>query len=124
RRGGAQLNRPRVALAEPVCGELRGAAARRTPRCRGVHQPARSPGAGRGLAHRGQHPPTPQRPRLPDPDRLRQGLDHHPPRTLIADGPTAGVQSLAFALAQTVAPALWTVAILGGVALSAGLAWP
>src|SRR4029453_2573307 len=41
---------------------------------------------------------------------------------LVAVG--APSQVLAFALAQTVAPALWTVAILGGVALSAGLAWP
>jgi hypothetical protein len=33
-------------------------------------------------------------------------------------------QVFGFALAQTVAPALWTVAILGSVALGAGLAWP
>ena len=39
------------------------------------------------------HPPTPQRPRLPDPDRLRQDLDHHPSRTLITDGPTTGARS-------------------------------
>jgi hypothetical protein len=33
-------------------------------------------------------------------------------------------QVFGFALAQTVAPALWIVAILGSVALGAGLAWP
>ena len=41
---------------------------------------------------------------------------------LVAVG--APSQVFGFALAQTVAPALWTVAILGSVALSAGLAWP
>jgi hypothetical protein len=47
------------------------------------------------------------------------------PRTsglLVAVG--APSQVLAFALAQTVSPALWTVAILGSLALGAGLAWP
>jgi hypothetical protein len=33
-------------------------------------------------------------------------------------------QVFGFALAQTVSPALWTIAILGSVALGAGLAWP
>jgi hypothetical protein len=41
---------------------------------------------------------------------------------LVAVG--APSQVLAFALAQTVSPAWWTVAILGSVALGAGLAWP
>jgi hypothetical protein len=41
---------------------------------------------------------------------------------LVAVG--APSQALAFALAQTVSPAWWTVAILGSVALGAGLAWP
>jgi hypothetical protein len=33
-------------------------------------------------------------------------------------------QVVGFGLAQLVAPALWSIAILGSVALSAGLAWP
>jgi hypothetical protein len=33
-------------------------------------------------------------------------------------------QVVGFALAQLVSPALWTVAVLGSVALGAGLAWP
>jgi hypothetical protein len=41
---------------------------------------------------------------------------------LVAVG--APSQVFGFALAQTVSPALWTVAILGSVALGAGLAWP
>jgi hypothetical protein len=41
---------------------------------------------------------------------------------LVAVG--APSQAFGFALAQTVSPALWTVAILGSVALGAGLAWP
>jgi hypothetical protein len=41
---------------------------------------------------------------------------------LIAVG--APSQVFGFALAQTVSPAWWTVAILGSVALGAGLAWP
>jgi hypothetical protein len=41
---------------------------------------------------------------------------------LVAVG--APSQVVGFALAQTVAPALWTVAILGSMALGAGLAWP
>jgi hypothetical protein len=41
---------------------------------------------------------------------------------LVAVG--APSQVLAFALAQIVSPAWWTVAILGSVALGAGLAWP
>src|SRR4029450_2039114 len=54
-------------------------------------------GAGGGLAHRVQHPPTPQRPGLFDPDRLHQRLDRRPPRTLIADwtssrGPISSVE--------------------------------
>jgi hypothetical protein len=47
------------------------------------------------------------------------------PRTsglLVAVG--APSQVLAFALAQTVSPAMWAVAILGSLALGAGLAWP
>ena len=47
------------------------------------------------------------------------------PRTsglLVAVG--APSQVLAFALAQTVLPAMWAVAILGSLALGAGLAWP
>lgn len=41
---------------------------------------------------------------------------------LVAVG--APFQVVGFAVAQTVAPALWTVAGLGSVALGAGLAWP
>jgi hypothetical protein len=41
---------------------------------------------------------------------------------LVAVG--APVQVFGFAMAQLVSPALWTVAILGSVALGAGLAWP
>jgi hypothetical protein len=41
---------------------------------------------------------------------------------LVAVG--APSQVFGFALAQTVSPAWWTVAILGSVALGAGLAWP
>jgi hypothetical protein len=41
---------------------------------------------------------------------------------LVAVG--APFQVVGFAVAQTVAPALWTVAVLGSVALGAGLAWP
>jgi hypothetical protein len=41
---------------------------------------------------------------------------------LVAVG--APIQVFAFALAQTVLPALWSLAILGSVALGAGLAWP
>jgi hypothetical protein len=41
---------------------------------------------------------------------------------LVAVG--APSQVFGFALAQTVSPALWTIAILGSVALGAGLAWP
>jgi hypothetical protein len=41
---------------------------------------------------------------------------------LVAAG--APAQVLAFALAQTVSPAWWSVAIFGSVALGAGLAWP
>ena len=41
---------------------------------------------------------------------------------LVAVG--APLQVFGFALAQTVSPALWSVAILGSVALGAGLAWP
>jgi hypothetical protein len=41
---------------------------------------------------------------------------------LVAVG--APSQVFGFALAQTVSPALWIVAILGSVALGAGLAWP
>lgn len=41
---------------------------------------------------------------------------------LVAMG--APSQVFGFALAQTVAPASWTIAILGSVALGAGLAWP
>jgi hypothetical protein len=41
---------------------------------------------------------------------------------LVAVG--APAQVFGFALAQTVSPALWTVAVLGSVALGAGLAWP
>jgi hypothetical protein len=41
---------------------------------------------------------------------------------LVAVG--APVQVFGFALSQTVAPALWSLAILGSVALGAGLAWP
>ena len=40
---------------------------------------------------------------------------------LVAVG--APAQVVGFALAQTVSPALWTVAILGSLALGAGLAW-
>ncbi len=42
---------------------------------RGLQYPARGPGAGPGLADRVQHRPAPQCLGLPDPDRLRQGLD-------------------------------------------------
>jgi hypothetical protein len=41
---------------------------------------------------------------------------------LVAVG--APSQVFGFALAQTVSPTWWTVAILGSVALGAGLAWP
>jgi hypothetical protein len=41
---------------------------------------------------------------------------------LVAVG--APAQVVGFALAQTVSPALWSLAILGSVALGAGLAWP
>ena len=41
---------------------------------------------------------------------------------LVAVG--APTQVFGFALAQTVSPALWTVSILGSVALGTGLAWP
>jgi hypothetical protein len=41
---------------------------------------------------------------------------------LVAVG--APSQLVGFALAQFVSPALWTVAILGSLALGAGLAWP
>jgi hypothetical protein len=41
---------------------------------------------------------------------------------LVAVG--APAQVVGFALAQTVSPALWTVTILGSVALGVGLAWP
>jgi hypothetical protein len=41
---------------------------------------------------------------------------------LVAVG--APFQVVGFAVAQTVAPVLWTVAVLGSVALGAGLAWP
>jgi hypothetical protein len=41
---------------------------------------------------------------------------------LVAVG--APFQVVGFAVAQTVAPALWTVAVLGSLALGAGLAWP
>jgi hypothetical protein len=41
---------------------------------------------------------------------------------LVAVG--APSQVFGFALAQTVSPGLWTIAILGSVALGAGLAWP
>jgi hypothetical protein len=41
---------------------------------------------------------------------------------LVAVG--APAQVFGFALAQTVSPALWTVAVLGSVALGVGLAWP
>jgi hypothetical protein len=41
---------------------------------------------------------------------------------LVAVG--APAQVVGFALAQTVSPALWTVAVLGSVALGVGLAWP
>jgi hypothetical protein len=41
---------------------------------------------------------------------------------LVAVG--APAQVVGFAVAQTIAPALWTVAVLGSVALGAGLAWP
>jgi hypothetical protein len=41
---------------------------------------------------------------------------------LVAVG--APSQVVGFALGQTVSPALWTVAVLGSVALGAGLAWP
>jgi hypothetical protein len=41
---------------------------------------------------------------------------------LVAVG--AATQVFGFALAQTVSPALWTVAVLGSVALGAGLGWP
>jgi hypothetical protein len=41
---------------------------------------------------------------------------------LVAVG--APSQVVGFAVALTVAPALWTVAILGSVALGLGLAWP
>ena len=41
---------------------------------------------------------------------------------LVAVG--APAQVFGFALAQTVSPALWTVAVLGSVALGAGLGWP
>ena len=60
---------------------LRGAVPRRytdpppTPRVRS----ARGPGAGGGWLIEYPHRPAPQRPGLPDPDRLRQGLDHPPP---------------------------------------------
>jgi hypothetical protein len=36
----------------------------------------------------------------------------------------APAQVFGFALAQTVSPAWWTVAVLGSVALGVGLAWP
>ena len=54
-----QLHRPRLALAEPVRGELRRPAPRRAARRRGVQHPARGSSAGRGLAYRVQHHPTP-----------------------------------------------------------------
>jgi hypothetical protein len=41
---------------------------------------------------------------------------------LVAVG--APAQVFGFALAQIVSPALWTIAIVGSVALGAGLAWP
>jgi hypothetical protein len=41
---------------------------------------------------------------------------------LVAVG--APSQVVGFAVAQTVAPALWTVAVLGSVAVGAGLGWP
>jgi hypothetical protein len=41
---------------------------------------------------------------------------------LVAVG--APAQVVGFALAQTVSPALWIVAVLGSVALGVGLAWP
>jgi len=41
---------------------------------------------------------------------------------LVAVG--APIQVVGFALGQTVSPALWSLAILGSVALGAGLAWP
>jgi hypothetical protein len=45
-----------------------------------------------------------------------------PSGVLVAAG--APTQVMGFALAQLVAPALWTLAILGSLALGAGLAWP
>ena len=45
-----------------------------------------------------------------------------PSGLLVAVG--APLQVFGFALAQTVSPALWSVAILGSVALGAGLALP
>ena len=73
--------------------ESRQPPARRAAGRGGLQQPARGPGVGGGLAHRVQHRPAPQRLGLFDPDRLRQGLDRHPSRTLIADGPTTEVRS-------------------------------
>jgi hypothetical protein len=50
------------------------------------------------------------------------GTVPRPAGVLIAVG--APCQVVGFALARVVSPALWTVAIVGSVALGVGLAWP
>src|SRR5687768_14876733 len=60
--------RTRLALAEPVCGELRQPAPGRTAGRGGLQHAPGGPGAGRGLADRVQHRPAgPQRLGLADP---------------------------------------------------------
>jgi hypothetical protein len=112
-RHGCELHRAGLTLAEPVCGELRQPAPRRTARRQSLQHPARSSSVGRGLADRVQHRPAPQRHRLPDPDPLRPDLDQPPPHTLIASGPTTGVPSLALARSAT-PPWSWTTSTPSG----------
>jgi hypothetical protein len=46
---------------------------------------------------------------LPDLDRLHQGLDRQPSRTLIADGPTGGVGHHATARSSPAIPLPWSI---------------
>ena len=62
---------PGAPMGEPLCRVVQRPGPRRAAQPRGIHQPDRRPGAGRGLADRVQRLPTPRRPWRPSPGRIR-----------------------------------------------------
>ena len=93
-RGRHLVHRPGLPLAERLDRELQRSTAGRAPERSALRQPARGPGAHRGLADRLQQQPTAQRTRPDNPGRLRRSLEHQKPaHTRIARGSAIGYRS-------------------------------